>query len=113
MAKKNKSFHRFNQQIDQEPTDVSTAVAVDTPKLETPVFKPEIHLETASEIEIIKPDTSSLKELFGELSDLLAKDKQPLVEEPINTNPYPNGPLPSERNASAADPTPPLPVPAD
>jgi hypothetical protein len=36
-----------------------------------------------------------------------------LAEEPVNTNPYPTGPLPSERNAPAADPTPTLPVPED
>jgi hypothetical protein len=111
MSKKKTSFHRFNQQIDQEPTEVSTAVVVDTPKLETAVFKPEIHVEDASSvIEDIKPDTSSLKELFGELGQLL---KQPLTEEPVNTNPYPSGPAPSERNANASDPTPPLPVPTD
>lgn len=111
MSKKKTSFHRFNQQIDQEPAEVSTTVVVDTPKLETAVFKPEIHVEdTSAVIEDIKPDTDSLKELFGELGQLL---KQPLTEEPVNTNPYPSGPAPSERNANASDPTPPLPVPAD
>jgi hypothetical protein len=112
MSKKKTSFHRFNQQIEQEPADVSTAVVVDTPKLEVPVFKPEVRIdEDAPVIEDIKPDAASLNELFGELGTLLSQEK--LTEEPVNTNPYPTGPLPSERNAPAADPTPPLSVPAD
>jgi hypothetical protein len=104
MSKK-KTFHRFNQNIDKEPQEVSTNVRVDTPKLETATFVVEKTLPAELHQPVFEPSVG-LGELFAEIGSLLK-------EEPVNTNPYPSGPLPSERLAPAADPTPPLPVPAD
>lgn len=106
MSNKRTTFHRFNKNIDKEPQEVSTNVQADSRKIEKAVFTPAIRVEESTPEIDIHPNIDSLKELFGELGALLK-------EEPVNTNPYPIGPLPSERNAPAADPTPSLPVPAD
>lgn len=83
MSKKT-SFHRFNQNIDQEPTAVSTNVQATSPKIEIPVFTPIVRVDESAPSPQIKPDAASLKDLFSQLGTLLS-------EEPINTNPAPNG----------------------
>jgi hypothetical protein len=80
MTKKN-YYHNLNKKLEQEPSDVTTSVSVNTPKLEKAVFEPAVNLaENVADV-VVETDSSHLKTLFSDLASLLANDAARIEEE--------------------------------